>query len=105
MISGQLSQIVTALRSIKPDTPQFIGELFIFNLLYAIVSLIRCSIVLGSINGGTLQYRHFRYDYESGPFFSIKSYRTMIGSSPLLLARILTKGTQIRRGTPPGLSF
>ncbi|CAH0046836.1 unnamed protein product [Clonostachys solani] len=51
-ICVQLSQIVTALRSIKPDTPQFIG----------------------SINGGTLQDRYFRYDYEGGPFLSIKSY-------------------------------
>lgn len=72
-ICGELSRIVAALRQITQDSPnRFIGTS---------PRSVSCSPPwlytypdLGSVNGGTVQDRFFKLDYEEGPFFTIKTF-------------------------------
>ncbi|PNY21222.1 Uncharacterized protein TCAP_07279 [Tolypocladium capitatum] len=62
-ICGELSRIVEALRRITPDSPtRFIGIPLCL------------SPWARSINGGTVQDRFFKLDYEEGPFFTIDEF-------------------------------
>ncbi|KJZ75108.1 hypothetical protein HIM_05594 [Hirsutella minnesotensis 3608] len=56
-ICSELKRIVAALRRITPD---------------------RSIRFIGSINGGTVQDRFFKPDYENGPFLSIKDFNDLL---------------------------
>lgn len=59
-IRDQLAQIIAALRSIVQVSP---------------------SRFIGSVNGGAVQDRFFKLDYEEGPFSSIKSFNDWVGAT------------------------
>ncbi|EJT68577.1 hypothetical protein GGTG_13852 [Gaeumannomyces tritici R3-111a-1] len=59
-IRDQLSQIIAALRRITQGSP---------------------ARFIGSVNGGHVQDRFFKLDYEEGPFFSIKSFNDWMGAA------------------------
>ncbi|PHH93273.1 hypothetical protein CDD83_8784 [Cordyceps sp. RAO-2017] len=77
-ICRKLSRIVTILRRITPDSP---------------------ARFIGSVNGGTIQDKIFKLDYEEGTFFTIKEFN----DSMLAAATRQTRGQNVING--PYLDF
>ena len=72
-ICDELSGIVAALREITQGScGRFIGTSH-RPRLFALINGILTSIS-GSVNGGTVQDRFFKLDYEEGPFLTVKSF-------------------------------
>jgi hypothetical protein len=73
-ICCELSRIVTALRRVSQgSSDRFIGKSLRYLHSYAVWDSTLSSLS-GSVNGGTVQDRFFKLDYEEGPFLSIKSF-------------------------------